>query len=136
MKTQNKCSKKDTQKNVPLESQEQRDLIAWTRYVKGKRPEVELLFAIPNGGRRDHIEARHLKEQGVKPGVPDLFLPVARGPYHGLFIELKRQKGGTISPAQHRWGRSLTAQGFLATVCYGWKDAAALIEDYLDEKGV
>lgn len=126
---------KDT-KMLPTEGEEQATLFSWASMMSHKRPELQLLFHIPNGGRRSKSEAARFKAEGVKPGVPDLFLPVARGPYHGLFIELKRQKGGTISPAQHRWGRSLTAQGFLATVCYGWKDAAALIEDYLDEKGV
>ena len=121
---------------VPTEGAEQATLFSWAEMMSHKRPELRYLFHIPNGGKRTKSEAARFKAEGVKPGVPDLFLPVARGPYHGLFVELKRQKGGTISPAQRRWGRALTVQGYLATVCYGWKDAAATIEDYLDEKGV
>lgn len=137
MKTQQEHQRKDgKKKNAPLEAQEQKVLFEWVFYARAKHPELELLFAVPNGGRRDRIEAHHLKEQGVKPGVPDIFLPVARGPWHGLFIELKRQKGGKISDAQKKWISDLLTQGFLAEVAYGWKEAAALIEDYLDEKGV
>ena len=50
------------------------------------------MFHIPNGGSRNKLEASNLKKQGVKAGVPDLFLPVGRGSYHGLFIELKSAK--------------------------------------------
>lgn len=117
---------------APLESQEQKALFNWAFFIKRKHPEIDLLFAIPNGGRRDQVEARHLKEQGVKAGVPDLFLPVARGIWHGLFIELKRQKGGRVSEAQQKWLYALTRQGFYATVACGWQEAAALIEEYLN----
>ena len=54
--------------------------------------------------------------------------------YHGLFIEMKRQKGGKVSDAQKAWISALIDQGYLAVVCYGWKDAAELIEDYLEER--
>lgn len=121
---------------TPHEGEEQATLFKWAELKSGKRPELRLLFHIPNGGSRGKAEAAHFKAEGVKPGVPDLLLPVARGPYHGLFIELKRQKGGKISKAQKAWLEGLTTQGFLAAVCYGWKDAAELIENYLDERGV
>ena len=93
-----------------------------------------LCFHIANGGSRGKAEAARFKAEGVKAGVPDLFLPVARGPYHGLFIEMKRQKGGKVSDAQKAWISALIDQGYLAVVCYGWKDAAELIEDYLEER--
>lgn len=121
---------------LPTEGTEQATLFSWAKMVSHKRPELRLLYHIPNGGHRSKSEAARFKAEGVKPGVPDLCLPVARGPYHGLYIELKRQKGGKVSDAQKEWIAALTTQGYLAEVCYGWKDAAALIEDYLDEKGV
>jgi hypothetical protein len=79
------------------ESQHQSTLFKWTKQpeVRADFPELRLLFHIPNGGRRDPVEARHLKEQGVKKGVPDLCLPVARGGFNALYIELKTEKGRT-----------------------------------------
>lgn len=121
---------------VPSESYEQETLFKWMELQMKKRPELQLCFHIANGGSRGKAEAARFKAEGVKAGVPDLFLPVARGPYHGLFIEMKRQKGGKVSDAQKAWISALTVQGYLAVVCYGWKDAAELIEDYLDERGV
>ncbi len=47
------------------------------------------LFAIPNGGKRNVIEAAHLKRTGVLAGVSDLFLSLPRRKYHGAFFELK-----------------------------------------------
>ena len=121
---------------TPHEGEEQATLFSWAAMKRGKYPELDLLFHIPNGGSRGKAEAARFKAEGVKPGVPDLFLPVARGPYHGLFIEMKRKKGGKVSDNQKAWIAALTVQGDLAVVCYGWKDAASLIVDYLDEKGV
>ena len=118
------------------EGVEQATLFSWAAIKHGKWPELELLFHIPNGGSRGKVEAARFKAEGVKAGVPDLFLPVARGQYHGLFIEMKREKGGKVSDAQKAWIAALIDQGYLAVVCYGWKDAAELIEDYLDERGV
>lgn len=75
---------------LPTEAQEQATLFSWAEMQSGRRPELRLLFHIPNGGSRGKAEAARFKMEGVKPGVPDLFLPVPRGPWHGLFIELKR----------------------------------------------
>ena len=121
-------------KNVPSESEEQRMLMEWAEWSKGNHPELELLFHIPNGGSRNLIEARHLKEQGVKAGVPDIMLPVSRGGYHGLFIEMKRQKGGKISKEQEHWIVKLNWKGYLAVVCAGWEEAAEMLMKYLKEE--
>ena len=61
------------------EAQEQENLFTMLAYAGRKYPEAQLLFHVPNGGKRNAAEAAHLKRQGVKAGVPDLFLPVARG---------------------------------------------------------
>lgn len=66
-------------KLLPTESEEQVTLFSWARMKEEKYPELRLLYHIPNGGSRNQIEAKHLKAQGVKSGVPDLCLPVARG---------------------------------------------------------
>lgn len=117
-------------KGPKSEAQHQANVIKWSLLHREERPELALLHHIPNGGRRDPVEARHLKELGVKPGVPDLFLPVARGGYHGLYIEMKSETGHT-SREQEDWGERLTVQGYRWQVCHGWEAAAAALEWYL-----
>lgn len=116
------------------EAQEQTALFRWTLAVRTIYPLLRLLFHIPNGGRRDAVEARHLKEQGVKKGVPDLFLPVARDPYHGLFIEMKTDTGQPTQ-AQKWWLEELRTQGYLALVAHGQDEARGILQDYLKGDG-
>lgn len=117
---------------VPTEGEEQAVLFSWARMNLRKYPELGLLFHIPNGGKRGKAEAARFKAEGVKPGVPDLFLPVARGKYHGLFIELKRKRGGRVSDEQDHWIMELQWQGYRAEVAHGWQEAAEIIKEYLE----
>lgn len=109
---------------IPTEAEEQIALFEWARLQTGRFPELALLYHVPNGGSRNKIEAARLRAQGVKSGVPDLCLPVARGASHGLYIELKRQRGGRISEEQVRWINGLLKQGYAAAICKGWQEAA------------
>lgn len=72
-----------------------------------------------------------MRAEGMKKGVPDLCLPVARGGCHGLYIELKRTKGGKVTPEQLEWVDALTRQGYMAAVCRGWEEASDIITEYL-----
>ena len=119
---------------VPTEAEEQIALFEWATLQSGRFPELALLYHVPNGGSRNKIEAARLRAQGVKSGVPDLCLPVARGANHGLYIELKRQRGGRISEEQVRWIDGLLKQGYAAAICKGWQEAASVIIDYLRQK--
>ena len=117
---------------IPHEDIEQGLLIEWTSYQLGSYPELALLFHIPNeAGTRTLKDTMRLKKLGVKAGVPDLFLPVARWGWHGLFIEMKRQKGGRVSEAQEKWLKSLVEQGYLVRVCNGFDEAKKSILMYL-----
>lgn len=113
------------------EANEQAALFEWTKWMRGQYPELDLLYHIPNGGSRNEREAANLKRQGVKAGVPDLCLPVARGKFHGLYIEMKY---GRNKPSEHqeRWITALRAQGYVAEVCYDWRQASELITEYLE----
>lgn len=121
-------------KMLPTEAQEQASLMSWAGMQSFRHPELSLLFHIPNGGGRSKAEAGRFKAEGVKAGVPDLFLPVSRGGYHGLFLEMKRRSGGRVSPDQKAWMEDLRGQGFAAEVCCGWEQAAEVIENYLGIK--
>lgn len=114
------------------ESQEQQLLFEWAALSAGRWPELALMYHIPNGGSRSKSEAGRFRAEGVKAGVPDICLPVARGGYHGLYIELKRVKGGRVSTAQQGWIAALRDQGYCACVCKGWDDAAHIIKAYLE----
>lgn len=118
----------------PTEELEQITLMDWAKACEGRYPELRLLFHIPNGGKRGAREAAIFKAAGVKSGVPDLFLPVSRGGYNGLFVEMKRTKGGALSANQTRWLRDLQKQGYAAVVCHGWREAVESIEGYLNDR--
>lgn len=117
-------------KPVPHEAQEQTALFNWAFLSRGKYPELDLLYHIPNGGSRNRLEAANLKRQGVKAGVPDICLPVARGGFHGLYIEMKAGKNKTTDK-QNKWLAALNAQGYCTAVCYNWQEAKELLENYL-----
>ena len=116
---------------LPKEGQEQAALISWAQMQSWRWPELAMLFHIPNGGGRSKAEAGRFKAEGVKAGVPDLFLPAPRGEWHGLFIEMKRRKGGRLSDAQKEMIPKLQAQGYRVEVCAGWEDAAEVLKNYL-----
>lgn len=88
------------------------------------------VFHIPNGGKRGKSEAAYLKRQGVRAGVPDLCVPVARGGYHSLYVEMKV---GTNKPTQKQaeWIAFLRQQGMCAYVCYGADAAIECIRRYM-----
>ena len=114
------------------EAQHQTNVIKWSQQpsIRSKWPELAMLFHIPNGGSRDAIEGKHLKQQGVKRGVPDMCLPVPRGAYHGLYIELKTEKG-RAAQEQKWWGEQLLKNGYMWEICHGWESAVRTLEWYL-----
>ncbi len=117
---------------IYTEEQEQILVFAWARMQEGAWPELRLLHHIPNGGKRTKAEAARFKNAGVKAGVPDICLPVARHGYHGLYVEMKAQKG-RVSEHQESWLNALQAQGYQAVVCFGADAAIQTIKDYLME---
>lgn len=116
---------------VPTEDQEQMTVMSWAHRTKFKDGRLsDYLFHIPNGGSRNIIEATKLKKMGVKAGVPDLQLIVPNGEVHGLWIELKAQKG-KLQPSQKIMIQRLEAQGYICKVCFGADEAINEIKKYL-----
>ena len=93
-------------------------------------PELALFYHIPNEGKRTMAQAMRMKGLGVKSGVPDLHLPVARGPYHGFWIEFKTSKG-TTSPTQKWWHAQLKEQCHQVVVCRTVEEAVEAVRGYL-----
>lgn len=116
---------------VPLEAEEQKWLLQWVELNTQAHPELSLFYHIPNEGKRSWQQGRALKDQGMKKGVPDNCLPVARGKYHALYIELKRTRGGRPSAEQIEWIDALNQAGNRAVICEGWEEAAQEIMRYL-----
>lgn len=113
------------------ESREQQALVNWWRdYSKKANLPEHLLFAIPNGGRRDAITGAILKREGARAGAPDIMLAIPRGPYHGLFVEMKID-GGVVRDDQQAFIIDLISQGYCAGPAYGFQDARRFIEAYL-----
>jgi hypothetical protein len=118
-------------KPVDREGQEQAALM---RELELRYPAVfELMYHVPNGGHRVKAVAGKLKAQGVKAGIPDLVLTMARGGFFGLYIEFKATppNDAPISPSQHARIRKLNEQGYLAVVCRGHFDTIEQIRAYL-----
>ena len=115
------------------EAEEQEALFRWAAWAAKQTPALELLFHVPNGGRRDPAEAAHLKRQGVRAGVTDICLPVARGGCLGLFIEIKTE-GGRASAEQKAWLERLRLEDYKAEICVGWMEAVRVICGYLGIK--
>lgn len=116
---------------VSSEHAEQVGFIYWTDVVYHQYPDLDLIYAVPNGGDRNPVVAVKLSAEGVKPGVPDLCLPVPRGTFHGLYIEMKRMDGGNgTTPKQEKYIERLTEQGYLAVVCNGFGEARLQIIEY------
>ena len=113
------------------ESAEQKALVQWWGMMRQHLAPNVLLYAIPNGGARSLATGARLKAEGAVAGIPDLFLACARSGRHGLYLELKRARGGRVSESQRNLFPLLEAQGYGVAVCRGWKEAASCIEAYL-----
>jgi len=112
--------------SLPSEHEEQAGFVQWFR---AKWPRV-LIFAIPNGGKRNISTAKKLKAEGVVPGVPDLFIPA-----WGIWIEMKRQKGGRTSSDQDGMISYLENVGHHVIVGYGAADASDKLLSLLNMGG-
>lgn len=124
----------------------QAGFFTWARLQEASQPALRLLFAIPNGAflggdvktlrngstvSMAAIRMNRLKAEGLKPGVPDVMLPVARGGKHGLFLEFKRPKGGKHSEGQKLWRDMLLAAGFAHETPRSLDEAIAAVVNYL-----
>lgn len=102
-------------------------------------PELKWLHHAPNGGSRGDVESAKirggkLKAAGVKPGIPDLFLPVKRLTYSGLYVEMKKPgKLNTLSKEQKEYRDFVREQGFAWFVSDNWETAWQGIKQYLEQ---
>jgi hypothetical protein len=91
-----------------------------------------LIYAIPNGGKRNIGVARSMKAEGVLSGVPDLHVPIARCGYHSLYIELKNGSKGRVSESQEAMMRRLAQEGHLCVVVRDIDGFMNLVDSYME----
>jgi hypothetical protein len=115
------------------EHEEQKALFEWARVSVNTYPELCNMFAIPNGGARHIGVARKLKAEGVKAGVPDVFLAVPSHKHHGLFIEMKWGKN-KMTVEQKAWKEMLELEKYKVVICYSWIEASLEISKYLEHR--
>lgn len=118
-------------------------VILWAIRHEGEYPELKWLYSSLNGifipgspATRARI-IKHMKQEGMKKGISDLCLPVARGGFHGLYIELKRDEGSKIQPEQIEFMEFVATQGYCDKICIGYQETVEALEWYLnlDRKG-
>lgn len=123
---------------VPLEHFEQVNFIEWVDLLihLETHEALDYLFAVPNGGKRNLITGALLKAEGVRKGVPDIFLLYPSQGYAGLVIEMKRINGkpSDVSKEQRTWLGRLERSGFKTVVANGGLEARQAVCEYLQIK--
>lgn len=118
-----------------MRNQEEHDnqvaVINWCRIHETRHPDLETIFAIPNGGARHPAVARKLKAEGVKSGVSDLFLSTSSDKYHGLYIEMK-SRDGKLTTNQIDWLCKMSKRNYDTATCHSWITAVNAIVRYLN----
>lgn len=109
-----------------IESKIQSQCVAWFRMQYPKL----VLFAIPNGGKRNVITATIMKREGVLKGVPDLFLAKPSGQYCGLFIEMKKPRGA-LTKDQKNIHATLLVEGYGVIICRSLDEFIFWVNEYL-----
>jgi hypothetical protein len=116
-------------RNAQPEAVEQEKVIKWARDNENNYPFLWMLHSSLNGVKLSKTQAGKAKASGMLSGVLDLFLPVPRGKYHGLYIEMKSAKG-RIMPSQSRYLKAVSDFGYAAFVCYSADEAIEKIKSY------
>ena len=102
------------------------ECLQWLRMAY---PQV-LCYAIPNGGYRTKTTARLMRSEGVMSGIPDLHIPIPRGGYASLYIEMKNGKAGVLSDRQKEMIPRLRGYGNKVVVCRSLEEFRAAVEEY------
>ena len=122
-----------------IESAYQTQVVEWSRWAfkanPARYPHLEMLHCSLNGVKLSGTQAKIAKGQGMLSGVPDLFLPVPKNGFHGLFIEMKSEKG-RLTDNQHWFLTNADSLGYKTAVCYSAKEAISAIQAYYDEETI
>lgn len=143
----NKKKSSSTVRRGSPEHDLQTNCVRWFRYQypfpKG------MIFSIPNGGyrgskeeyvtgrlNREQLTRMRLEEEGLLKGVPDLLIPVPRGEYGSLYIEMKNGKAGRLSEHQKDRISELQVLGNKVVVCRSIEEFIAEVTEYMSQGGI
>ena len=92
-----------------------------------------MMFAIPNAGMRTRKSRGMLLAEGLKNGLPDIYVDIAVNPFHGLRLELKRSTETLRAVRENQWSwiEKYNSQGFKAGAVIGYRACIYSICDYL-----
>lgn len=117
-----------------MKSEEHRLQCACVKWFRAVYPKHGgLLYAVPNGGRRDKVTGRVLKNEGVMAGVSDLNLDLPNRFYHGLRIEMKTLKGRQ-QDSQREFQRNVENAGYRYAVCRTLEEFAEVVKRYMEDR--
>lgn len=120
-----------------IESAYQTQVVEWSRWAfkanPARYPHLEMLHCSLNGVKLSGTQAKIAKGQGMLSGVPDLFLPVPKNGFHGLFIEMKSEKG-RVTENQHWFLTNAESLSYKTVICYSAKEAISAIQAYYDQR--
>lgn len=119
-------AKKRTSDSVPLEKEEQQKFVKWLKANKIKH------WANGLGVKLDY-DVKYmasLRSQGHYKGIADMTVLLPKG--RAIFIEMKRIKGGIVSPEQKKWLKDLQNLGYPSKVCYGADEAIEFVKEELE----
>ena len=131
VKTYKKTFKKSVVKRkiAPESEANQQEIVV--KYLRLAYPDA-LYCASAGGMRTSYLQAIKMKRTGYVKGFPDLFIYEPNQDYHGLAIEMKKEKGGVASPEQKWWQEQLRNRGYASYICKGKDEAIKVIDEYFN----
>lgn len=117
------------------EHDHQVSLFDWRDHIGVREfPELKWMFAIPNGGHRKPSVAKRLKREGVKAGVLDVFIPIPKGGYAGMWVEMKFGRN-KLTTEQAAFLEQMKLSGYYCAVAYVVDDAVREVRKYMQMGG-
>lgn len=124
-----------------IEHQIQSEYFKRLEWHCNKYPLLKYIYAVPNGGKRSIGVAVKMKREGVKRGVPDVFIPFVKFDYSGvkgiiypgMYLETKTVTG-KLSKEQKEYKAHLEMQGYAYRVCRSADELIEATADYLNIK--
>jgi hypothetical protein len=109
------------------EAWHQKQLVQWCKQFSWG----QFLYHVPNESVGGYGWMIRNRQMGMRKGVPDLVLPIPMRGFHGLYIEMKTEKG-RLSTEQKRWADALKTFGYCMEVAHGWEEARDTLSWYME----